>query len=102
MFFLCGCFICLLLLVSAWAGVIMEITGSGVAYMTKVRSLSEFAHAPLRLGQFHARLARMHGWNLKWRIKRDRHPNRQCEPGHGCRETLLSQARARARKKVQK
>ena len=39
MFFLCCCFICLLLLVSAWAGVIMEITGSGVAYMTNVRSL---------------------------------------------------------------
>jgi hypothetical protein len=23
----------------------------------------------------------MQGWNLKWRIKRDRHPNRQCESG---------------------
>jgi hypothetical protein len=31
MFFLCCCFICLLLIVSAQAGVlIMEITGSGV------------------------------------------------------------------------
>jgi hypothetical protein len=39
MFFLCCCFIFLLLLVSAWAGAIMEIAGSGVAYMTNVGSL---------------------------------------------------------------
>jgi hypothetical protein len=39
MFFLCCCFICLLLIVSARAGVlIMEITGSDVVYMTNVRS----------------------------------------------------------------
>jgi hypothetical protein len=39
MFFLCCCFICLLLIVRARAGVlIMEITGSDVVYMTNVRS----------------------------------------------------------------
>jgi hypothetical protein len=40
----------------------------------------EFAHAPLRLGQC---AVRMQGWNLKWRIKPDRHPNRRCESAGG-------------------
>ena len=39
MFFLCCFFVCLVLLVSAWAGVIIGITGSGVAYMASNRSL---------------------------------------------------------------
>ena len=39
MLFLCCFFVCLVLLVSAWAGVIMGITGSGVAYIASDRSL---------------------------------------------------------------
>ena len=39
MFFLCCVFISLVLPVSAWAGVIMGITGSDVAYMASDRSL---------------------------------------------------------------
>ena len=39
MFFLCCFFVCLVLLVSAWAGVIIGITGNDVAYMASDRSL---------------------------------------------------------------
>ena len=39
MFFLCCFFVCLVLLVSAWAGAIIGITGSDVAYMDSDRSL---------------------------------------------------------------
>jgi len=39
MLFLCCFFICLVLLVSAWAGVIIGTTGSDVAYTASDRSL---------------------------------------------------------------
>ena len=62
MFFLCCCFIRLLLLVSAWAGVIMEITDSDVAYMASVRSLiANLLMLPSGYGNSRRRLAGMQG-----------------------------------------
>jgi hypothetical protein len=45
----------------------------------------------------------MQGWNLKWRIKRDRHPNRQCESHVTAFNPVLlnSSSRYKAAKKKQ-
>ena len=63
--FLC-LFICLLLLVSAWAVVIIAIAGSDAAYIASVRSLvANLLMLPLPLGQSRAVLTGISGPELK-------------------------------------